>query len=265
MAKPIGALALNPSHALYSNVVALVIMESDGNVRELVTDLSLGVKTSATVSGELGLTESVTGINLGVDFSTVFSDFANDTAEMSWGYYGEIPGPAWTSGMWSLYGNSDVAPGAAGAGELTFGHDNYDRLNIYRGWSGSSINNGASGTIRGTNGVAELAGTSTTKSVPGLWNTKFYVDGVNKANDSSASFNTSSDIPGAGNTHYFNVKGTTDFPAVYHVIFNKALSTAEWSSLAADPYGLVQAAGGGGGSSFQVAWVMNANTLIGGL
>ena len=260
MAKPTGTLVLNTSHALYPNIVAMVIVESDGNVHELVTDLSLGIKLTAVVGGELGLAEAVTGVDLGLNHSSFLSDFNSGNGQFSQAFYGQTETATWPAEVrQSRYGDTDSSWG--GSYSLSFGTNNGGAGEIWRGWSGGAIL-GPNHSAQGVAGVPLLISSSTTET-SGAFSTQFYAGGVAKGSPNTLGFSTLYDVPRVGQHQYFNIQGTASFPQIYGVIFDKALSAAEWASLAADPYGLVVAASGG--VAFQPAWAYNANTLIGGL
>jgi len=258
--KPSGQIQLNTGHALYANVVALLVVEDDGTVRELVSGATGTSITPVTgTSGDLGVGGgTVTAVvDMGADLALFDAASFAGTSAHTWVVYSDIPNSPGASiqalatigSLTADMANGDTAAGVYGHNiGMNFGGGAAVGLRSRGGWSGNGPSSMAPNWYIASDQAAILAMRCVITSGSQAWDG--YIDGQAMVLNTTTLHVTNDVNKSDGSSDVLRMRGNVDFvitPVTYYtVIFDTYLSDAQLDAINADPWDLVAPAGGGG-------------------
>ncbi|NIO79123.1 MAG: hypothetical protein GTN53_01020 [Candidatus Aminicenantes bacterium] len=239
--KPSGKIELNPSHALYSYIKALIVIEDDGTVREIVSGKT-GSSVTATVgnSGDKGATVQC-DVNMEAEIAVL--DLANNS-EFSHVVFSDLDRPA--SGTTPLIlCVTDDPTDMSRSYSCVFGNDYRNSTNVRNflrgGWSGTKI---SLDNCEHENGDYGICGTAVDIDGVGDFDSNIF-DSPDEFGTDTDDLNQTYDANN-GSNDYIHLKppsAATETPVVYYgMILSKKLSQTEFQNLDADPWDVVQEA-----------------------
>lgn len=235
--KPSGTIELDPSHPLYSNIKAVIVIEDDGTVREIISG-----KTGSSVTPVQGndcCTGSTVQVDVNMEVELDVLDLANNS-EFSHVFYGDLDRP-------EIGTDSDLLTVTDHATDMTRSYSclfrnsqrQVDKVrNALRGgWSGTLIDQD---DLVHENGDYGICGTGVAIDNGGNFDSNIFdsgdpigtdTDGLHQVNDANNGSNTY--------IHLKPCRGETETPVVYYgMILDKKLSEQEWEDLDNDPWGI---------------------------